>query len=197
MKKFTEPPRAELTVGSLKGQFLVSMPSLRDPHFNHSITLICDHSDDGAMGLVLNHPLGELTLGDIFEQMDLTAAPSAAQLPVFAGGPVQQERGFVVHPSDQRWESTIDVSPSVALTASRDILESMAAGTGPHNAIVALGYAGWDGGQLEDEIANNAWITLQADSDLLFNTPAEQRWAAAAKLLGFDLNLISSSAGHA
>ncbi|MBB3166921.1 YqgE/AlgH family protein [Simiduia aestuariiviva] len=197
MKKLNDPPRTELTAGSLKGQFLVSMPSLRDPHFNHSITLICDHSADGAMGLVLNHPLGDITLGDIFEQMGLETDPETGKLPIFAGGPVQQERGFVVHPASQRWESTVDVSPAVALTASRDILESMAAGQGPMNAIVALGYAGWEGGQLEDEIANNAWITLPGDTELLFDTPAEQRWSAAAKLLGFDLNLISSHAGHA
>lgn len=197
MKKHTDTPSAELTAGSLKGQFLVSMPSLRDPHFNHSITLICDHSEEGAMGLVLNHPLSDITLGDIFEQMGLDAVPETAQQAIYAGGPVQRERGFVVHPAAQRWESTIDVSPEVALTASRDILESMAAGQGPHNAIVALGYAGWEAGQLEDEIASNAWITLAGDSELLFDTPAHLRWSAAAKLLGFDLNLISSHAGHA
>lgn len=189
--------RDELTAGSLKGHFLVSMPSLQDPHFNHSVTFICDHSSDGAMGLVLNHPIGELSLADIFEQMALDDKNGAGHQPIFSGGPVQRDRGFVLHPNGPSWESTLEISPEVSLTASRDILISMAEGKGPSKSIVALGYAGWSAGQLEEEIAANAWITFKGDASLLFDTPAHQRWGAAAKLLGFDLNLISSNAGHA
>ena len=192
-----KPTRDELKAGSLKGHFLISMPCLQDPHFNHSVTYICDHSEDGAMGLVLNHPLSDINVGDIFEQLNLESKQSVCQDAVFSGGPVQRERGFVLHPNDQHWDSTIAISPEVNLTASRDILASMAAGEGPHRTIVALGYAGWDAGQLEDEIANNAWITLRGDASLLFDTPAHLRWSAAAKLLGFDLNLLSANAGHA
>lgn len=149
------------------------------------------------MGLVLNHPLTDINLSDIFGQLALQGSRESGQQQVFAGGPVQRERGFVLHPPGQHWESTVAVSPDVNLTASRDILVAMAAGQGPSHAIVALGYAGWEAGQLEEEIANNAWITLPGNAALLFDTPAHLRWSAAAKLLGFDLNLLSANAGHA
>ncbi|BFM13426.1 YqgE/AlgH family protein [Simiduia litorea] len=197
MSKSKKISRDELKAGSLKGRFLVSMPCLQDPYFNHSITYICDHSEDGAMGLVLNHPLSDINVGDIFEQLDLVTDQELANEPVFSGGPVQKERGFVLHPQGQEWDSTIAISSKVNLTASKDILASMAAGHGPSKAIVALGYAGWEAGQLEDEIANNAWITLDGDDSLLFDTPAHLRWSAAAKMLGFDLNLLSNHVGHA
>lgn len=149
------------------------------------------------MGLVLNHPFSDINLGDIFEQLELDDVQGRSDEPVFAGGPVQQERGFVLHPTGFEGDSTLQVAEDVSLTASRDVLISMAGGKGPQRAIVALGYAGWSAGQLEDEIANNSWITLPGDSVLLFDTPAHQRWTAAAERLGFDLNLLSSNAGHA
>jgi putative transcriptional regulator len=182
--------------GNLRGQFLIAMPSLRDPIFAHAITFVCEHSKEGALGIVINHPL-ELNLGEIFKQLDLAQQGPNANLQVVSGGPVQMDRGFVLHPHGQKWESTIEVSRDISLTASRDIIVSLAENKGPAKALVALGYAGWGAGQLEDEIAANAWLTVPADSRIIFDTPSEQRWAAASKHLGIDLNLIHSTAGHA
>ena len=188
--------KSDLSQGSLRDHFLIAMPGLEDSIFAHTITYVCEHNRDGAMGIVINHPL-KLSLGDIFEQMEMPTNPRVGRETVLSGGPVQVERGFVLHPAGQRWESTLQISPEVSLTASRDIIQAMAEDRGPENAIVALGYAGWSAGQLEDEIANNAWLTVPADSHVLFNTPVEQRWSSAAKQLGIDLNLISATAGHA
>ncbi|ROQ21460.1 putative transcriptional regulator [Marinimicrobium koreense] len=185
-----------LTAGSLRDHFLIAMPGMLDRNFAHSITYICEHSDEGAMGLVLNNAM-PLTLGDIFSQLELGDEQRLGDRTVLAGGPVQVERGFVVHNDTSRWQSTLSVADDVSLSASRDILEALAEGRGPENFIIALGYAGWEAGQLEDEIAANAWLTMPADRHILFHTPSEQRWAAAANHLGFDLNLISATAGHA
>jgi putative transcriptional regulator len=179
-----------------RGHFLIAMPSLKDPMFAHTITYICDHNPNGALGIVINHPL-ELTLGEVFHQLQLAQTGTMSSHIVLSGGPVQIDRGFVLHPTGQRWESTIDVSPDVSLTASRDILVSMAEDRGPEKALVALGYAGWDAGQLDEEIAANSWLTVPAENHILFDTPSEQRWAAASRYLGIDLNLIHSTAGHA
>lgn len=189
---------ADLTPGSLRDQFLIAMPGVHNNAFAHTVTYICEHSDKGAMGIVINNVM-PLALRDIFTQMQLTADHNGAgKQPIFAGGPVQVERGFVLHPTEAgEWQSTLRVSSQVSLTASRDIIEAIAEGRGPSHFLVALGYAGWDEGQLESEIAANAWLTLPADSQILFHTPAEQRWTAAALPLGIDLNLISSVAGHA
>src|SRR5690606_14636826 len=146
--------------------------------------------------LTLNHPM-PLTLGDIFQQLKLNDSAGIGQHPVLTGGPVQVERGFVLHTGDREWQSTLRISPEVSLTASRDILVSMSEGTGPGEYLIALGYAGWGAGQLEDEISANAWLPLPAEKQILFNTPAHQRWSAAARHLGIDLNLISTTAGHA
>ncbi|MCW8195457.1 YqgE/AlgH family protein [Proteobacteria bacterium 005FR1] len=181
---------------SFRGHFLIAMPSLTDPMFAHTITYICDHNADGALGIVINHPL-DLKLGEVFRQLKLPRTGRMSSQTVLSGGPVQIDRGFVLHPKGQRWESTVDVSADVSLTASRDILESIAADEGPEKALVALGYAGWDAGQLEEEIAANSWLTVPAENHILFDIPSEQRWAAASKYLGIDLNLISSTAGHA
>ncbi|MEJ2418843.1 MAG: YqgE/AlgH family protein [Exilibacterium sp.] len=187
----------DLGQGSLRNHFLIAMPSLQDPIFAHTITYVCEHSVEGAMGIVINHPLN-LSLGEIFELLKLPSdTTSMGGQTVLSGGPVQIERGFVLHPAGQRWESTVEISPEVSLTASRDIIVDLAAGKGPASALVALGYAGWSAGQLETEIAANAWLTVPADSHVIFDTPIEQRWTAAARHLGIDLNLISSCAGHA
>nr|WP_246125348.1 YqgE/AlgH family protein [Exilibacterium tricleocarpae] len=172
------------------------MPSLRDPIFAHTITYICDHTADGAMGIVINHPLN-LSLGDIFEQLKLPDDTEVGRQTVLSGGPVHIERGFVLHSSGPQFESTIQISPQVSLTASRDIIAALAQNRGPASALVALGYAGWGAGQLEAEIAANSWLTVAADHHIIFDTPIEQRWSAAAAKLGIDLNLISSAAGHA
>jgi putative transcriptional regulator len=187
----------------LTNQLLVAMPTLADPNFSQTVTLICEHTAKGALGIVLNRPLS-MALGDVFRQLSLES--SDAQLrdqPVLRGGPVQQDRGFVLHPPAARegdgepWDSTLEVSPTLHVTTSRDILGSMARGDGPSQAVVALGYAGWDAGQLEDEIRSNAWLTVPADDAIIFATPFEQRWHAAAQLIGIDFGRLSSQAGHA
>jgi putative transcriptional regulator len=185
----------------LSNQLLVAMPSLADPNFAQTVTLICEHTSKGALGIVLNRPLG-MALGDVFRQLALES--NDAQLrdqPVLRGGPVQQDRGFVLHPpsaqAGEPWDSTLEVSPTLHVTTSRDILGSMARGQGPAQAVVALGYAGWDAGQLEDEIRSNAWLTVPVDDAIIFATPFEQRWQAAAQLLGIDFGRLSPQAGHA
>lgn len=193
----TFKPLNELTAGSLRDHFLIAMPGMHDSSFTHSVTYICEHGEKGAMGIVINNVL-PLLLEDIFEQMQLTTDHNnLGHQAIVAGGPVQVERGFVLHPRAQEWQSTLHVSSQISLTASRDVIEAIAEGKGPDQFLIALGYAGWGAGQLEAEIAANAWLTIPADSQILFNTPYEQRWLAAAQPLGIDLNLISSVAGHA
>ncbi len=185
----------------LTNQLLVAMPTLADPNFAQSVTLICEHTDKGALGIVINRPL-PMALGDVFDQLALPPAdPKFREQPVLRGGPVQQDRGFVLHPpsapGDRSWDSTIEVSPTLQMTTSCDILSSMARGQGPPQAVVALGYAGWDAGQLEDEIRSNAWLNVPADDSIIFTTPYDQRWQAAARLLGIDVQRLSHNAGHA
>jgi len=181
---------------SLRDHFLIAMPSLNDSIFGHTITYVCDHSEEGSMGIVINQAL-DINLDEVFRQLGSEDLSQHGRDPVLCGGPVQAERGFVLHSSECQFESTMQASDEISLTASRDILDAIAAGKGPKKHIVALGYAGWTAGQLEEEIADNAWLVVEADSRILFETPLEQRWNAAARHLGFDLNLISSTAGHA
>ncbi len=180
----------------LRNHFLLAMPSMDDPLFTRSVTYICDHSEHGAMGIVLNQPL-EIRMIDVFSQLSLTTDSMAGKAPVLAGGPVNIQRGFVLHRDQGSWDSTLHITSEICLTASRDIVAAIAQDEGPKSAQFALGYAGWSAGQLEEEIAANSWLTLEADSSIIFDTPVDQRWAAASKQLGVDLNLISSRAGHA
>lgn len=186
----------ELTPGSLRDHFLIAMPGLNDSSFAHTVTYICEHSDKGAMGVVINTATPML-LKEIFSQMDLDDESDRGDLIVMSGGPVQPERGFVLHSNEAKWQSTLEISPDVSLTASRDIITALAAGRGPKQCLIALGYAGWGEGQLEAEIAANSWLTVPADKDIIFNTRFEDRWTSAAQTLGIDVNLISSTAGHA
>ena len=186
----------ELTLGSLCDHFLIAMPGLNDSSFAHTVTYICEHSDKGAMGVVINTATPML-LKEIFSQMDLDDRSDQGDHIVMSGGPVQPERGFVLHSNDAQWHSTIAVSADVSLTASRDIIVALAEGRGPKQCLIALGYAGWGEGQLEAEIAANSWLTVPANKDVIFNTPLHQRWASAAQVLGIDVNLISSTPGHA
>ncbi len=183
---------------SFKNQLLIAMPNLKDPNFFHGVTFICQHNNEGALGLVINHPL-EMKLGDILEQMDIAVEDEKiANIPVFAGGPVQQERGFVLHQtSEDHWESTIAVSDTLSLTTSRDILKAIAINKGPHKFLIALGYAGWGEEQLEREIKENAWLNTHYDESVVFDTPISQRWNTAAHKMGLDINLLSTQAGHA
>jgi len=186
-----------MNVPYLSNQFLIAMPGMGDPNFDHTVTFICEHNQDGALGLVINRPTG-MRLGDIFSQMDLEAVdPHTAGIPVLHGGPVQPERGFVIHDRGGDWGSTLEVSESLQVTTSRDVLEAMASGEGPRDAVVALGYAGWGASQLEGEMAANAWLTVPASREIIFEIPFEDRWRAAAALIGIDIDQISSDVGHA
>ena len=182
---------------NLTNHFLIAMPGLEDPNFFHTVTYICEHTDDGAMGIVINRPM-DLHLADIFEQLEIqVSSPMAADQAVYLGGPVQSDRGFVLHDSSTAWSSTLRVNPEISVTTSLDILEAIASGKGPAQSLIALGYAGWGAGQLESELAQNAWLSGPAESDIIFNRPSQERWQAAADLLGVDLNLLSGDAGHA
>lgn len=184
----------------LTGHLLIAMPGLADPNFHRTVTYICEHSDEGALGIVINRPL-DLELGDVFSQLALTPAdPALARQPVLQGGPVHPERGFVLHeePGDPpAFDATLAVADSIRVTTSQDILAALAGGRGPRRALLALGYAGWGAGQLEEELAANAWLSVPATAELIFDTPFEGRWRAAARLLGIDLATLSSDAGHA
>lgn len=180
----------------LTGQFLIAMPGLQDPNFYHSVTYICVHNDEGAMGITINRPL-DMELGEILEHMQIAVyAPQVRRLPIYQGGPVEPERGFVLHRGDQQWDAMLTVDGQVAITTSRDILTSIAKGEGPQESLIALGYSGWGAGQLERELADNAWLSGPADLDIIFRLPTDQRWEAAARGMGIDLTLISSQAGH-
>ena len=184
----------------LTGHLLIAMPGLADPNFHRTVTYICEHSDEGALGIVINRPL-DLALGEVFDQLELTPAdPALARQPVLQGGPVHPERGFVLHEGDTDrpgFDATLTVTDSIRVTTSQDILAALAGGRGPRRALLALGYAGWGAGQLEEELAANAWLSVPATPELIFDTPFEARWRAAARLLGIDLATLSSDAGHA
>ena len=185
------------TTVSLSNHFLIAMPTLDDPNFHHTTTYICEHNEDGALGVVINRPL-EMQLGDILSYMDIhPASDGIAAQKVYMGGPVQSDRGFVLHEPSGDWEATLQVTETIGITSSRDILAAIAEGKGPDHAIVTLGYAGWGAGQLEEELAANTWLSGPASSTIVFETPSEERWMAAAALLGIDLNLLSGDAGHA
>jgi putative transcriptional regulator len=182
---------------NLTNHFLIAMPRLEDPNFFHTVTYICEHNRDGAMGIVINRPM-ELHLADIFEQLEIqVSSPKVAEQPVYLGGPVQSDRGFVLHDSTTEWSSTLRINSEISVTTSLDILEAIAVDKGPKQILVALGYAGWGAGQLESELAQNAWLSGPAKSDIIFKRPSQERWQAAADLLGVDLNLLSGDAGHA
>jgi putative transcriptional regulator len=183
--------------GYLTNQLLIAMPMLVDPNFAQSVALICEHNERGALGLILNKPLA-MRMREVFEQLeiDIPAGPLSIRQ-VLKGGPIQTDRGFVVHRAVGEWDSTLEVSDTLHVTTSRDILAAMARGEGPHDAVVALGYAGWDGGQLEDEIRANAWLSAPVTPEIIFELPFESRWHAAARLLGVELDRISPISGNA
>ncbi|HEY0334473.1 MAG TPA: YqgE/AlgH family protein [Stenotrophomonas sp.] len=177
-------------------QLLIALPALSDPNFSRSVALICQHDEDGAMGVMVNRP-SEYTLGEVLGQMGIDTDDEAlrGQI-VLSGGPVHPERGFVIH-DGQPWDSSLPLGPDLHLTTSRDVLEAMAQGQGPRNALVALGCAGWGSGQLEFEIGENSWLTAPSDDELLFEMPLEQRWLAAAGRIGVDLFRLTDYSGHA
>lgn len=181
----------------LSNQLLIAMPSLRDPNFARGVAFLCQHGEDGAMGLMINR-LSEYRLGDVLAQMNMESCiPDVIDAPVLIGGPVQPERGFVLHTPPGEWESSFRISDQFSITTSRDILIAMAAGNGPRHAVVALGYSGWSPGQLEQELIDNRWLTAPAAEGVMFQTPLEDRWEAAAHLVGVNMMQLASYAGHA
>jgi putative transcriptional regulator len=182
---------------SLTNHLLVAMPWSSDPNFADTVTLICEHGEKGALGIVLNKPL-PMKLGEVLNQMHLTPSTEAiGDRAVLRGGPLYQDRGFVLHRPGGKWDSSHRISDQIQVTTSRDVLAAIAKGEGPKDAFIALGYAGWEAGQLEREIKENAWLTLPLDETLLFELPHEDRWQAAWRLLGVDVGRISLVPGHA
>jgi putative transcriptional regulator len=181
---------------NLTSHFLIAMPAMSDPNFSRSLTFVCEHNERGALGIVVNRPI-DVTLSTLFEQVEIALPDQdVGSQPVFFGGPVQLDHGFVLHRPVGAWKSTLPVG-DVGLTTSRDILEAIASGQGPEEQLVALGYAGWAAGQLEDEILRNGWLTVRADPDVIFSLPPEERYEAAMHALGVSAVNLSEEAGHA
>jgi putative transcriptional regulator len=184
------------SIANLTNHFLIAMPGMADPMFEKTVTYLCQHTEEGALGIIVNRP-SELTLMDIMEQMDIELTdPELGKVPVFMGGPVQPERGFVLHDSVGEWSSTLRISDKVSLTTSRDILEAIGRGEGAKNMMLALGYAGWGSGQLESEISQNAWLNARAELSIIFTRPVASRWKEAAELMGVNIALLSTQVGH-
>ena len=174
------------------------MPNLADPNFSETLTLICEHNNNGALGFVINRPTG-IPLSDLLEQQEMAFSPTpgVTDAPLYQGGPVDIDRGFILHSPEKQWATTMQVNDEFSITSSRDIIEAVLHAEGPKDIMYLLGYAGWAPGQLEEEIADNAWLTTRASADIVFHTPIEQRWKKAANQLGIDLNLLNPDAGHA
>jgi len=181
---------------SLADQFLIAMPNMADPLFAHALVYVCEHGEHGAMGVIVNKPSG-IALAQLFEQIGLSIRDDQAGLPVYFGGPVHPDRGFVLHTPVGSWQSSLLVTDDVALTTSKDVLAAVSKGEGPDTLLVSLGYAGWESGQLEEEISQNAWLTVPARPDIIFAHAPEERYGAAVALLGFDPSLLSGEVGHA
>ncbi len=182
----------------LTGQLLIAMPGMADPRFDRSVIFLCAHSAEGAMGLVVNHPVTDLTFDELLSQLDISPSAVMTGVPVHMGGPVEHGRGFVLHSAEYtESEATLQVGAEFGMTATLDILEDIAQGRGPARTLMALGYAGWGPGQLEGEIARNAWLTAQASSEIVFDTPAASKWERALGSLGVDPLTLSAAAGRA
>lgn len=187
----------QLTSSNLRNQLLIAMPGLDDPSFSHTVTLICEHTDEGCFGVTINRPM-DMTVGDLLKQLSIDSIEQALlDCSAVNGGPVQSNQGFVLHDTSRAWEGTLQVSENLAITSSRDILDDIAAGNGPDNFLLALGCASWSPGQVEDELRQNVWLTCPVNHQILFDTPYEERWEKSAGTLGIDVNLISDTVGHA
>lgn len=185
---------------NLANHFLIAMPSMQDPIFGGTVVYICEHNDKGVLGVVINKPT-DMTMEVLFERIDLKLAEGlhsdVVNEPIMFGGPVQDDRGFVLHTPGGRYSSSLAVTDDVAFTTSIDVLEAVASGGGPQRMLVSIGYAGWSPGQLEEEILRNGWLTVGADAHVLFDLPVEERYIAAIKLLGIDPLMLATEAGHA
>lgn len=183
---------------SLANQFLIAMPSMDDGYFQRSVTYVCEHDSDGAMGLVVNKQT-DMSVKRLLSEIDieLPSDSTMEESMVLSGGPVQNDRGFVLHKGNRTWSSSLELEEGIMVTTSKDILENLGKKSGPDEFVVTLGYAGWSAGQLEEEIANNSWLTVKADPAVIFNTPVEKRWEVAVQMLGIDISQLTSFAGHA
>jgi putative transcriptional regulator len=186
---------------SLAHHFLIAMPAMADPNFARTLTYVCEHNGDGALGVIVNRPI-DMDLATLFERVNIAfesdeAVSNFKAMPVYFGGPVQTDRGFVLHRPSGQWQSTLNVADGIGLTSSRDILQTMSETGEPHEVLVTLGYAGWSAGQLEWELSQNAWLTVAAKPHIIFDLPSEERLPAAMQLLGIDFANLSDTAGHA
>ncbi|HZV53419.1 MAG TPA: YqgE/AlgH family protein [Rhodocyclaceae bacterium] len=186
---------------SLTHHFLIAMPAMADPNFSRTLTYICEHNAEGALGVIVNRPM-DMSLATLFERVNIPleaneSAAGFAEMPVYFGGPVQTDRGFVLHRPSGDWQSTLKVSDDIGLTSSRDILQTMSETGEPHDVLITLGYSGWSAGQLEWELSQNAWLTVAATPQIIFGLPPEERLPAAMQLLGIDFANLSEVAGHA
>lgn len=185
---------------NLTNHFLVAMPTMQDPSFKHSVIYLCEHNDEGAMGIIINQPI-EISIADMLDEINIKRTlplvdPLSIEYPVLNGGPVAEDRGFVLHRVQADYSSSIVITPQLAVTTSLDILSQLGTRLAPQQFIVALGYAGWDVGQLEQELADNNWLTIEADNNILFSTPIDQRWQQAIEKLGINPANLSSDIGH-
>ena len=184
---------------NLANHFLIAMPSMQDPVFGGTVVYVCEHNENGVLGVVINKPT-DMTMDVLFERIDLevtAASDGMTSKPIMFGGPVQDDRGFVLHTPGARYSSSLTVTDEVAFTTSIDVLEAVAKGAGPQRMLVSIGYSGWSPGQIEDEISRNGWLTVHAEPSILFDLPIEERYVAAMKLLGIDPLMLTSEAGHA
>ncbi|TNE61837.1 MAG: YqgE/AlgH family protein [Alphaproteobacteria bacterium] len=181
----------------LDNKLLLAMPGMMDPRFDRAVIYMCSHDESGAMGLVINQRFENLTFPSLLEQLQIEVSADVPETMVHAGGPVEPGRGFVLHSADFVQESTLIVSERLALTATVDVLKAIAEGTGPKHHLLALGYAGWGAGQLEQEIQGNSWLTAEADDEIIFNTELEQKWPRAMAMIGVNISMLSAETGHA
>jgi len=181
----------------LDGKLLLAMPNMTDPRFERSVIYLCSHDESGAMGLIINQSFENISFAGLLDQLDIDAPDNTPDVTVHNGGPVEPGRGFVLHSADYVQDSTLIVSEKLALTATVDVLSAIAQDSGPLHALLALGYAGWGAGQLEQEIQANSWLTSEAEDEIIFNTDLEQKWARAMAMLGVNVSMLSSDAGHA
>jgi putative transcriptional regulator len=187
----------KIDTGYLDGKLLVAMPSMGDPRFKKAVILLCAHSESGAMGILLNRSLDALSFEDLLEQLEIPKAEEACHIKIHFGGPVDTERGFVIHSTDFLYETTLVIGDDMALTATVDMLKSIAGGSGPESSFLALGYSGWGPGQLEQEIQENGWLVVDPDVNIVFGPELDNKWEVAINKLGVDPSLLSGDMGHA
>ncbi len=182
---------------SLKGQFLISMPEMADPNFSESVTLICEHTADGAVGIVINRVHPFITGHQIAQELKLIVHHDFHDMPILAGGPVHLGEVFIIHGTPTDWLGSMEITPGIAMSSAKDLLVSITQNQGPQSYIIALGCAGWGANQLESEIMQNAWLNFQADKDIIFNTPMEDKWESAIRKMGIEPSFLTNTAGHA